>query len=135
MLSNWHNTNRLSPGALPHDVLDGIINHIVQVAKKKNQVPFVRFASDLFQIEVSHLCTPAVNEFTLILHIPMVANSNLLNLFKFLHQISRSHLMSTLQTCSQLAIHNLFKQFPALTNTLASTLGTPSFAKGGKSWK
>jgi hypothetical protein len=135
--------NRLAPGALPHDVLDGIINHIVQVAKKKNLVPFVRFASDLFQIEVSHLYTPAANEFTLILHIPMVANSNLLNLFKFLplpihfnlHQISRSHLMSTLQTYSQLAIHNLFKQFPALTYTLTSTLGTHSFAKGGKSWK
>jgi hypothetical protein len=83
--------DRLAPGALPHDVLDGIINHVVQVAKKKNMVPFVRFASDLFQIEVSHLYTPAAYEFTLILHISMVANSNLLNLFKFLHQISRSH--------------------------------------------
>jgi hypothetical protein len=41
-------------------------------------------ASDLFQIEVSHLYTPATNEFTLILHIPMVANSNLLNLYEFL---------------------------------------------------
>jgi hypothetical protein len=56
----------------------------MQVAQKKNLVPFVTFASDLFQIEVSHLYTPATNEFTLILHIPMVANSNLLNLYEFL---------------------------------------------------
>ncbi len=73
--------HRLAPGALPHDVLDGIINHVVQVAKKKNLVPFVKFTSDLLQIEISHLYTPATNEFTLILHIPMVANSNLLNLY------------------------------------------------------
>ncbi len=42
------------------------------------------FASDLFQIEVSHLYNPAKNEFTLILHMPLVANSNLLNLYEFL---------------------------------------------------
>ena len=42
------------------------------------------FASDLFQIEVSHLYSPATTEFTLILHVAMVANSNLLNLYKFL---------------------------------------------------
>jgi hypothetical protein len=75
--------HRLAPGALPRDVLDGI-DHLVQVAKKKNLVPFVKFALDLFQIEVSHLYMPATNEFTLILHIPMVANSNLLNLYEFL---------------------------------------------------
>jgi hypothetical protein len=36
--------HRLAPGALPHDVLDGIIDHVIQVAKKKNLVPFVKFA-------------------------------------------------------------------------------------------
>jgi hypothetical protein len=41
--------HRLAPGALPHDVLDGIIDHVSQVAKRKNLVPFVKFASDLFQ--------------------------------------------------------------------------------------
>jgi len=57
---------------------------VVNVAKRKNLVPFVKFASDLFQIEVSHLYTLATNEFTLILHIPIVANSNLLDLYEFL---------------------------------------------------
>jgi hypothetical protein len=73
----------LAPGALPDDVLDRIISHVTQVAKKKNLVPFIKFASDLFQIEVSHLYTPAKNEFTLILHIPMVLNHSLLNLYEF----------------------------------------------------
>ncbi len=75
--------HRLAPGALPHDILDGIISHMVQVATKKNLVPFVKFASDLFQIEVSHLYMPATNKFTLILHVPMVSNANLLNLYEF----------------------------------------------------
>jgi len=83
MLSSLPST-RLAPGALPHDVLNGIISHIVQVATKKNLVHFIKFASDLFQIEVSHLYTPATNEFTLILHVPMVSNANLLNLYEFL---------------------------------------------------
>ncbi len=61
--------HQLAPGALPQEVLDGIINHIVQVAKKKNLVPFVKFASDLFQIEVSHLYKLATKEFMPILHI------------------------------------------------------------------
>jgi hypothetical protein len=74
----------LAPGALPHDVLDGIISHVVQVAAKKYLVPFVKFASDLFQIDVLHLYMPATNEFMLILHVPMVSNANLLNLYEFL---------------------------------------------------
>jgi hypothetical protein len=88
----WHHENivkssqhhRLAPGALPHDILDGIIEHVTAVAKRKNLVPFITFASDLFQIEVSHLYSLATNEFTLILHVPMVANSNLLDLYEFL---------------------------------------------------
>jgi len=43
----WHHENvvksaqhhRLAPRALPHNVLDGIIAHVEQVARKKNLVP------------------------------------------------------------------------------------------------
>jgi hypothetical protein len=52
----WHHENvvksaqhhRLAPRALPHDVLDGIIDHVTAVTKKKNLIPFITFASDLF---------------------------------------------------------------------------------------
>jgi hypothetical protein len=44
----------------------------------------VNYTSDLFQIEVSHLYNPVTMEFTLILHIPMVSNTNLLDLYEFL---------------------------------------------------
>ena len=58
--------HRLAPGALPHDVLDEILNHTLAVAKKRNMVSFVNYASDLFQVEVSHLYDPKTMQFTLI---------------------------------------------------------------------
>ena len=74
----------LAPGALPHDVLDEILNHTLSVAKKRNMVSFVNYASDLFQVEVSHLYDPNTLPFTLIVHIPLVSNANLLELYEFL---------------------------------------------------
>jgi hypothetical protein len=47
-------------------------------------VYFVNYASDLFQVEVSQLYDPKTPQFTLILHIPIVSNTNLLELNEFL---------------------------------------------------
>jgi hypothetical protein len=76
--------HRLAPGALPHNVLDEILNYTLSVAKRKNMVSFVNYASDLFQVEVSHLFDPKTLQFTLIVHIPLVSNANLLELYEFL---------------------------------------------------
>ena len=76
--------HRLAPGALPHDVLDEILNHTLSVARKMNMVYFVNYASDFFQVEVSHLYDPKTPQFTLILKIPLVSNTNLLELYEFL---------------------------------------------------
>jgi hypothetical protein len=73
--------HRLAPGALPHDVLDEILNHTLSVARKMNMVYFGNYASDLFLVEVSHLFYPKTPQFTLILHIPLVSNTNLLQDF------------------------------------------------------
>jgi hypothetical protein len=112
----------------------------LNVATKKNLVPFVKFASDLFQIEVSHLYAPATNKFMLILHVPMVSNANLLNLYKFLPLPIHFNFAVNISITLDVAATNLhairhsqsFQQFPAPIYTLASTLETPSFAKGGK---
>jgi hypothetical protein len=74
----------LPPGALPHKILDNTIKHVVEVADRKDLVPLIKFASDLFQIEISHLYALATNEFTFILHVPLVSNTNLLDLYMFL---------------------------------------------------
>ncbi len=124
--------HRLAPGALPHDVLDEILNHTLSVAKKRN----LNYASDLFQVEVSHVCDPKTLQFTLIVHIPLVSNANLLELYEFLPclYISTSH-----RTCLSprtldrttswpLDTRNLFKLSPALICIHASTF----FCKGRK---
>jgi len=76
--------HRLAPAALPHDILDEILNPTLSVARKRNMVSFVNYASDLFQVEVSHLYDPKTLQFTLIMHIPLVSNTNLLELYEFL---------------------------------------------------
>ncbi len=70
--------------ALPHDVLDEILNHTLSVAKKRNMVSNVNYALDLFQVEVSHLYDPKTLQFMLIVHIPLVSNANLLEVYEFL---------------------------------------------------
>ncbi len=75
--------HRLAPGALPHDFLDEILNQTLSVAKKRNQC-IVNYASDLFQVEISHVFDPKTLQFTLIVHIPLVSNANLLELYEFL---------------------------------------------------
>jgi hypothetical protein len=71
---------RLALGTLPLFVLSEILNHTLAVAKKSNLVSLVNFASELFQVEVSHLFNPATLEFMLILPMPLVWSSNLLEL-------------------------------------------------------
>jgi hypothetical protein len=46
--------------------------------------PFSNYALDLFQVEISHLYDPKTLQFTLIMHIPLVTNANLLKLYEFL---------------------------------------------------
>jgi hypothetical protein len=132
--------HRLAPGALPLDVLDRIIDHVVNVAKKKNLVPFVKFASDLFQIEVSHLYTPAMNEFMLILHILMGANSNLLDLYEFRPLPIHFNFTSNISISPDIGQTNLLaighsQSFQAISSADLHTclhLGDTFFCKGRK---
>jgi len=144
----WHHENvvksaqhhQLAPGALPHDVLDGIIDHVTAVTNKKNLVPFVTFASDLFQIEVSHLYTLATDKFTLILHIPMVTNSNLLDLYKFLPLPIHFNFASNISIMPDVGQTNLLaighsQSFQAISSTdlhACLHLGDTFFCKGRK---
>jgi len=82
--------HHLAPKALTHNVLDKILNHTLTVAKRCNLVSFVYYVSYLFQVEVSHLYDPKTLAFTLIVHIPLVSNANLLKLYEFLHSRSIS---------------------------------------------
>ncbi len=76
--------HRLGPRALPHNTLDSILSHTLDIDEKKYLVYIVNYLMDINQIEVSHMYTLAEKQFMLILNIPMVSNTNLLDLYKFL---------------------------------------------------
>jgi hypothetical protein len=130
----------LAPGALPHDVLGKILNHTLSVARKRNMVSFMNYASDLFQVEVSHLFDPKTLQFTLIVHILLVSNANLLELYKFLPLPIHFNFTANVSITPDvgqnnlwpLDTQNLFKLSPALICIHASTSETPSFAREGK---
>jgi hypothetical protein len=54
----------LAPSALSRDDLDEVLNHTLSVARKWNMVSLVNYASDLFQMELSHLYNPKTLQFT-----------------------------------------------------------------------
>jgi hypothetical protein len=61
-------------------MLDEILNHTLTVAKRGNLVSYVNYASDLFQVEVSHLYNPKTLEFMLIMYILLSPMPTCLNL-------------------------------------------------------
>jgi hypothetical protein len=126
--------HRLAPGALPHDVLDKILNHTLSVARKRNMVSFVNYASDLFQVEVSHLFDPKTLQFTLIVHIPLVSNANILEIYEFLPLPIHFNFSANVSITLDVGQNNLLaighsKSFHCIH---ASTSETPSFARKGK---
>jgi hypothetical protein len=132
--------HRLAPGALPHDVLDEILNHTLSVAKKRNMVSFVNYASDLFQVEVSHLFDPKSLQFTLIMHIPLVSNANMLELYKFLPLPIHFNFLANISITPDIGQNNLLaighsKSFQTISSSDLHSclhLGDTFFCKGRK---
>jgi|694.fasta_scaffold32660_2 hypothetical protein len=132
--------HRLAPGALPHDVLDEILNHTLAVAKKRNMVSFVNYASDLFQVEVSHLYDPKTMQFTLIVHIPLVSNTNLLELYEFLPLPIHFNFSANISITPDVGQNNLLaighsKSFQTISSSDLHSclhLGDTFFCKGRK---
>jgi hypothetical protein len=132
--------HRLAPGALPNDVLDEILNHTLSVARKKNMVSFVNYASDLFQVEVSHLFDPKTLQITLIVHIPLVSNSNFLKLYEFLPLPIHFNFTANVSITPDMGQNNLLaighsKSFQTITSTDLHSclhLGDTFICKGRK---
>jgi len=130
--------HHLAPGALPHDVLDEILNHTLSVTKKRNMVSFVNYASDLFQVEVSHLYDPKMLH--LIVHIPLVSNANLLELYEFLPLLIHFNFSANVLITPDVGQNNLLaighsKSFQTISSTDLHSclhLGDTFFCKGRK---
>jgi hypothetical protein len=132
--------HRLAPGALPHDVLDEILNHTLSVARKRNMVSFVNYGLDLFQVEVFHLYDHKTLQFTLIIHIPLVSNANLLELYKFLLLPIHFNFSANVSITPDIGLNNLLaighsESFQTISSTDLHSclhLGDTFFCKGRK---
>jgi len=76
--------NRLSLGVLHQEVLVEIVKYINDIALNSELLSFVHQPSDLFLVETSYIYKPDENTFMLVLHIPLVAQHNLMPLFEFI---------------------------------------------------
>jgi len=76
--------NRLSPGALHHEVLLEIVKYANEIAQNNELLSFVHQPSDLFLVETSYIYKPDEKTFFLVLHVPLVAPHNLMPLFEFI---------------------------------------------------
>ncbi len=73
---------RLSVDLLTPKTLKQVFDHLQNQAEQSKLELLISKPSDLFQIETSYLHTNKT--FTLILHVPMVAEENKLNLLQFI---------------------------------------------------
>jgi hypothetical protein len=76
--------NRLSPGALHHEVLVEIVKYVNEIAQNSELLSFVHQPSDLFLVEMSYIYKPDEKTFILVMHVPLVAPHNLMPLYKFI---------------------------------------------------
>jgi hypothetical protein len=75
--------NRLSLGALHHEVLVEIVKYVNDLALNSELLSFVHQPSDLFLLKMSYY-KPDENTFVLVLHVPLVVPHNLMPLFEFI---------------------------------------------------
>jgi hypothetical protein len=114
--------HRLAPGSLPHDVLDEILKYTLSLARKRNIISFINYTSDLFQAEVSHLYDTKTLQFTLIVHIPLMSNANLLELYEFLPLPIHFNFSANVSITPDVGLNNLLaightKSFQTISST------------------
>jgi len=112
--------HRLSPGVLPHDVLNKIIKkYTTEVSENHHYIPLAHHPSDFSLIKTSNIINYKYDLFTLNLHIQLVALSNLLQLYKFIHLLLKFYFQANLSFTPNISHNNLItishsKSFQAL---------------------
>ncbi len=140
MWSSQHSTTGWLQGLFHTMFWTKFSTTLSQLRKKRNMVSFMNYASDLFQVEVSHLYDPKTLQFTLIVHIPLVSNANLLELYEFLPLPIHFNFPANVAITPDVGQNNLLvighsKSFQTISSSdlhHASTSETPSFAREGK---
>ena len=76
--------NKLAPGALHHEALLEIVKYVNKIAENSKLLSFLHQPSDLFLVETSYVYKPDEKIFVLVMHVPLVAPQNLMQLYEFI---------------------------------------------------
>jgi hypothetical protein len=76
--------NKLAPGALHHEALLEIVKYVNKIAENSELLSFIHQPSDLFLVETSYVYKPDEKLFVLVMHVPLVAPQNLMQLHEFI---------------------------------------------------
>jgi len=76
--------NKLAPGALHHEALLEIVKYVNEIAENSELLSFIHQPSDLFLVETSYVYKPDEKLFVLVMHVPLVAPQNLMQLHEFI---------------------------------------------------
>lgn len=130
--------HRLAPGAIHIDALRAIVKHSKDVAKERGLINFITSPSDLYNIPVSSVWHPFEQKFVLILHIPLVNPTNMMDLKQYIplpliHNSTANFTLTADPGAHDLiAIGNtkLFKTMPSAELANCLHLGETFFCKG-----
>ena len=76
--------NKLNPDMFNSEVLEEVISHIQDLAHNKSLVAHTQRVADLFQLPLSYIYQPDNMKLELILHVPMVHEDHLMDMYRFL---------------------------------------------------
>jgi hypothetical protein len=133
--------NKLSPGALHHEVLLEIVKYVNEIADNSELLSLVHQPSDLFLVETSYVYKPEDNTFVLVLHVPLVAPHNLMPLYEFILLPVHFNFSSNISVTPEVGADNMIasdtrsptKLSPPPSFKVATNWGKLIFAKGGMS--
>jgi len=76
--------NKLNPDMFSSEVLEEITSHIQDLANNKSLITHTQRVADLFQLPLSYIYQPESLKLELILHVPLVHEDHLMDMYRFL---------------------------------------------------
>jgi hypothetical protein len=126
--------NRLSPGALQHEVRLEIVQYVNEIADNSELLSFIHQPSDLFLVENSYVYRPDDNTFVLVLHVPLVAPHNLMPLFKFIPLPVHFNFSGNISVTPEVGVNNMIAVGHSQSYQLISSLDLQTCNKMGETY-
>ncbi|MFN9937872.1 MAG: hypothetical protein ACK56I_00210, partial [bacterium] len=129
------------PGALHHEALLEIVKYVNEIAENSELLSFIHQPSDLFLVETSYVYKPYEKMFVLVMHVPLVAPHNLMQLYEFIPMPVHFNFSGNVSVTPEVGNNNMIavghsQSYQIISSSDLQTcnkMGTPIFAKEGMS--